>query len=203
MSRGRLIKLGLDLDGVLFDFNSAFVELAKATFPDVDFPAVSDKWPDNWDYMDDMIGKTGARILWNKIVTSKVFWMDLPFYPHARALLTVANQYADELYFITARAGKRVQQQSHEAIDVVMHWLPTVRHGAVIPVAQAEHKTALVHALRLTHYVDDKIETVLDVNSNTGARVAIWDRPWNRRFPVPPAVTIVKNEVEVEKWITS
>src|SRR4051812_23873962 len=109
------LRIGIDLDGCLADFNTAFIELI-AEQTGIQLPPVSDTYPDCWAYH-----KAGGvtaeqdRKLWQTIGDSGSFWYELPSLPGAvRTIndLGIVSRVAGWfVYFITARNGRLVKAQ--------------------------------------------------------------------------------------------
>lgn len=166
-------RIGYDCDGVLFDFDSAFVQLARQLF-DVKCPDVSTTWPREWDYLDPYLTRRQVRQLWDTIVKSKHFWVNLGIYPWTHQMVTLLNSLDAEIYFITSRAGNRVKQQCEDALKDIGFDNPTV---LISP--RAEDKIPLAQGLHLTHFVDDKVSTLDALVQETNAKVGMWVMPWN------------------------
>lgn len=172
-------RLGLDLDGVLFDFNRQFINLAIREFG-AEIPDAGPAFPTRWNYMDDFLEPKQVSHLWNIICRKDgFFWANLPTYEWSRELLSLAFE-SQKLYYITSRVGPRVQQQSEEALRQLAKQFGRSLTGAVIAVEKPEDKIPLINALKLTHFVDDKTETV-DLAHHTcpATWVALWHQPWN------------------------
>lgn len=186
-------RIGLDLDGVVFDFNTHFVNLARNRYPERNIPSPSNDWPTHWDYIRPYLERYEENDLWKTIKTSD-FWATCSPYPHAYDLVKAADTLADELYFVTSRpCSATTQAQSKLAIDNIYH-----THGATIIVRRPEDKAPLIKALRLDFYVDDKKETVRDVLEQCPlTRVAVWDQPWNREWNFP---TRLYNVEQFHTW---
>lgn len=175
-----MIRLGLDLDGVIFDFNTHFVNLARKRHTQLACPDVSSEWPTKWDYLDDYLEQWELQSMWRYIWhESQQFWQTCPTYTHSADVITTAHSMADQLYFITFRQGPDVQWQTVQALrQLAPH---DDHYGGVIPTPNAEAKIPIINALKLTHYVDDKKETVFAVHQQCPTvNVAVWDQPWNR-----------------------
>lgn len=175
------IRLVCDLDGVLFDFNSHFVNLARMLYPHCSVPDVSQHYPDEWNYMLKHLHKKEDAELWRRIINSKDFWETCPAYDYADELLVTAQTSADKLYFLTSRSGKRVQAQTVKALNNIAEGLNVT--GAVIAVPKAEMKIDIINALNATHFIDDKPETIGQAWTDcVNTKIAIWDQPWNRMY---------------------
>lgn len=194
------IRLGLDMDGVVFDFTTRCSQWVRRLFG-VTLPAVGDTYPTEWDWLDTHITKEQDRELWRTIGQSDNFWQNLPIYNHSSRVLDVALSKAKKLYYITSRSGNRVQYQTERALIGLVG--PGNFTGGVIPAARAEDKIPLINALKLTHFVDDKAETVDLANSTCfSTKVAVWDQPWNRHVIFAPTVTRLTNAEEFDQWLT-
>lgn len=190
-------RLGLDLDGVLFDFNTHFCNLAKSKFS-VSHPPIDHTYPDRWDYQWDFITKAQNRELWNHIIqVSPDWWYRCPTYPWSRDLLEAAYEHGDEIYFITARSAKDCQWQTSMALRDISP--DCDHHGAVITVPSADQKFPIINSLGIDYYVDDKMETVRDAHVKCpNTQIAVWDRPWNRKLDHP---TRLKSVEDYKKWL--
>lgn len=195
------IRLALDLDGVIFDFNTSFIALARERFPVAmaGTPDAGPQYPHTWHYLHDYLSHPQVRDLWSTIIASHSFWATIPGYAWSEALLRCVLRRADALYFITSRSGWRVQDQTREALNVLTEEYLT---GAVIPVANPDKKIPIINALECTHFIDDKPETIqLAAERCLNAKIAIWDQPWNRSRAWGPAVTRLTSVEEFRSWL--
>lgn len=187
-------------DGVIFDFNTHFVSLARNRHHELVCPNVGPEWPTKWDYLDDYLEQWQLKSMWRYIChQSPTFWRYCPQYPWSTELINVAHSNADMLYFITSRQGPMVQYQTVMALkDVAPH---DDHYGGVIPTPNAEAKIPIIKALNLSHYVDDKIETVQAVHQQCPTvSVAVWDQPWNREATWLP--NRLKTVADFTNWIS-
>jgi len=155
-----MIRLGLDLDGVLADFNASYRQLFIDLTGRDTFDGETD--PPCWNYHA-VYGYTDAEAkqVWGAIAASDRFWERLDPLPGAVSLLKWAfwKQNQIDVYFITSRIGLGVKKQSE-------HWLHC--HGfprATVLVQQEQSGTKgdLAKGLGLTHVLDDKIENLLSL----------------------------------------
>lgn len=186
------MNLALDLDGVLFDFNQAFVQLARQSHPTLACPPVDNRWPRAWDYLDEYLSKPEVSKLWRTACRSRDFWRGIPSYWWSADLLEAAYGRADNIYFITSRSGNHVQRQTHMALlDITQD---VTHSGAVIPVNGPELKIPLLRDLKIDFFVDDKKETVAHALAECpNCEVAVWDQPWNRDVQFPVRLTSVED----------
>lgn len=169
------LRIGVDLDGVLADWNSSFARaLIRVTGRDL-LPRLVDFEPPYWDWPS-YYGYTKAEVAQTREVTGNEldFWAGLGAYPGApetlRLLKLMAARY-DHIYFITDRYGASAKRQTEG-------WLGQMGFsGATVLISP--YKGDLAAALRLTHFIDDKIENCIDVVLETLAQTLLIDRPWN------------------------
>lgn len=171
-----LVRIGLDCDGVLCDFNSAYIQLIKEELG-VDLPPVSDTYPNKWDYLRDAgVTRELESTLWEKIKVSRSFWYRLNhFEGTVKFLHEVTNTFGPEnIWFITARVGDTAQKQTEM-------WVR--QYGARNPqVIVSKEKGKHCVDLSITHYIDDKNENcaeVVAISPNT--KVYMLARPWNQQ----------------------
>lgn len=168
------MRLGLDIDGVLCNFNARFVqEVIRVTGRNL-FPqdCAPDTFPTVWDYPE-TFGYTDAEMkaVWKAIRSSLTFWQECDLLADAYFLPQL--EAAHDIYFITARPGLQVKRQTEL-------WL--AKAGIEWPtVLLAQEKGPAVRALELDVFVDDKPENVLDGKVwRKRCKSLLFDRPYNR-----------------------
>jgi 5'(3')-deoxyribonucleotidase len=183
--------IGVDIDGVLADFNSSFIDLiVKVTgedkFPPRPFDIPTWHYPQHFGYSEDVMEFHNGPV-WSAVRENPWFWFNLKPYPGtAEALLYLLTReyllpraHGDELYFVTARVGVHVKQQSERWLKKFMptftNWHPTV--------LIASNKAMVASALGFDVYIDDRWENCENVRVLTGARTFLMDRPWNADAP--------------------
>jgi hypothetical protein len=106
------MRIGIDIDEVLADFNGPFIELV-GRLTGKHLPRPGANYPDKWRYyLDPALGDqlpTSAELdyVWKFIKTS-TFWNRLPPMEHTRETLARLNHLrvtGHEIYFITSRPG--------------------------------------------------------------------------------------------------
>lgn len=171
--------LGLDIDGVLADFNLNFIPLViKTTGKDL-YPPRPFAIP-TW-YYSEFYGYTKEEMtgVWEKIKTSQIYWNCLKPYVGVEDFLGTVSGIPT--YFITDRAGPNVKAQTEK-------WLRNV--GVSNPtVLISREKGTCCRVLNVTHYLDDKIENCLDVQEKSPTtKTFMLARPWNAALPGIPRV---------------
>lgn len=181
------MKIGIDVDGVLADFESGFApiltRLSGVEFPldDMNFPPVWG-WPVH--YMEPTLGKKEARAIenlaWREVETDPLFWQTLKPIRDTQRVLSELSQRridGDDIYFITHRFGDQAKLQTERWLTFMSMPNPTVlRTGDKGPV---------VHGLNLDCFIDDKPGNCITVRdyvaeSAGSTRVYLCDRPYNR-----------------------
>ena len=174
------MRLGIDVDGVLAQFNDAFAgRLAVLTGVDhiggvarrADaFPCWA--WPKHFGY-----SKAEENAAWESVKRDHSFWAILRPYPDAKdalILLRSLRQNGHDIYFITARPGEHAKLQTER-------WL--MDHGMVVPtVLISSSKGTCSRGLRLDFYVDDRPENCLDTALFHDTKTYLVSREWNRDF---------------------
>lgn len=190
----RLPRLGIDIDGVLAQFDRPFAALLNQILPHhdlppIDFPVTDVTFPHLWDwdvyYMTraGISAETQQEILaeaWGAIKASTAFWATLPGYPSTGTDLTYLRACIEngwDLYFITCRPGMTAKFQSEAWLmskGLKAPFVPTV----LICESGEINKPRLCKALGLDALIDDKPSNLRGVPAET--RRYLLDRPWNR-----------------------
>jgi hypothetical protein len=184
------MRIGFDLDGVLADLHTPFVQTAIKLFPNLDARVVSAadvgaSPPDETHEppaeapatpSDVVLDREQTNAVWRVLTGTTDFWLGLEeIEPGAIARLAkLAEARRWEVIFLTSRpasAGRTVQRQSQE-------WLQ--RHGFPLPSLFVVHSSRgrIAEALELDVVVDDRPENCLDVvlESKAGA-LLVWRGP--------------------------
>lgn len=188
------MRIGVDMDGVVANFNASFIprmiaNAGKDLFGPEFIPTV-------WDYPL-LVGYTVEEMTaaLAEIEQDPTFWRSLECYHGEqviKALDTLSTAQArgeHEVYFITNRMGKLVKWQTER-------WLKS--HGMSDPtVLLTKNKGLAAAALDLDAYIDDKLENIVDVLHHTGITCMpfLCDRPWNQT----PRDIIQEHEIPVVK----
>lgn len=187
------LKVGIDVDGVLADFNHSFVKLvAEQTGIVLNLP------PKTWTYhLDNGVTPEQDKALWQFIAESRNFWSRLttldgtvPFLLDAYLLAT----YAD-LYFITTRVGVSAKRQTED-------WL--IHHGYVNPtVIVSSKKGDIAKGLGLSVLIDDRPENLFAVkDAQPDCCTILFRAPYNAWAESDPRIdTKVNTLVEATERI--
>jgi hypothetical protein len=172
--------LGLDLDGVIFQFNKSYCDLFKEKF-NIEFPPETSLYPDTWNY--ELSKATVSQIdeVWEEINNGRNydFWRNLQPYEGAQDFLDRANEYFDEIHFITSRTGKDCKVATEDAL---IDQLGVFRPKVII----SHYKVPDLIKIGATDFLDDRDKNFEDVlkGINVAERPKLWllDRPWNRHY---------------------
>ena len=181
------LRIGLDIDGVLADFRSAFHEAAQRCLRhdihDVDDPKSADALADR-----------DVKKVWDYIARVTNWWMHLRAYePDQVARLYDLTRAATwEVFFLTNRpasAGDSVQFQTQWWLERQGFYLPSV---VTVPGSRGE----LANALRLDLVVDDLMLNCIEVVSGSPAKAVLMLRDGNdttRRHAIDRGIGVVSD----------
>jgi hypothetical protein len=182
---GGLMVIGVDLDGVLANFNAAYTKLIK-DFTGIELPKDGPDYPTSWCYEREAgVTKAQEDRIWKEgILSSPTFWYQLPAYAHTpNALYRLLTSFKP-VYFITSRSGKNCQAQS--AAWVRDQWFSYSKSlvqplPAVCVVPSHKNKIDVLKGLAVTHYIDDRLDTMyLMATQRLNTKLFLLDQPWNR-----------------------
>jgi hypothetical protein len=181
-----MAKLGIDVDGVIADFNTAYIArihgvTGENRFGDDALGLADGTWPPVWDYPE-AYGYTPKQMkaVWKSIGQDDQFWRNLQPLPDVWRKLSLRfhdlREAGHEIYFITARSGFKVKHQTE-------HWLE--HHGMFPSVLIARDKGMATVLLGLDAYIDDRLsncnETMQAVRfRGMLTRVYLKDAPYNQ-----------------------
>lgn len=181
------MRIGVDIDGVLADFNKAFIERVihvtrKDLFPRRPFDIPTWNYPEHYGY-----SAKEVDTVWWHIINDTQFWARLPAYADTNAALRYLGDriscHGDDVYFITARPGLEAKAQTEAWL--LGHW--PLAHVPELTVLISQHKGMCAAALDLDVYIDDRdlnVTAVALCRDASQTRVLLMDRPWNRDFDV-------------------
>ncbi len=150
------MRIGFDIDGILAAFVPAYQRLFVRISGEDKFLPGDDVNPPCWDwpqfrgYGNDVVGK-----VWDHIVKDPTFWSRLAPLDGAETLaMCIADlERKHDVYFATDRAGIRPKQQTEE-------WLRNYIGLPAPTVLIAGDKAAIMGALRLDAYIDDRLSNI-------------------------------------------
>ena len=155
-----MLRLGIDVDGVVADFRSAFRRLAERELG---------LGPDD---IEAELPKADVDRLWRAVAATPNWWLDIP--PHEPE--QIARLYAEgrrsrwEVFFMTSRppsAGDPVQLQTQV-------WLE--RHGYYLPsvlTTPAGSRGELARSLRLDLALDDRLVNCMEIISASNSKAVL------------------------------
>ena len=205
---GDILTAGIDVDGVLGNFNEPYVRLLRDMHGDRFGDINWDVFPASWSYDADA-GYTEAQIdqAWAEIAASPSFWgSQLPLHSDMYNILSTLSRLRHQghnVYFVTARPGRTAKLQTE-------NWLRS--YGMELPTVIVSGNKALYAVdLKMDVYVDDRIENAHDVlwalceddpKLTRNFRVYLVDRPYNRveRDPSLIVVPDIKAVLAAEGW---
>lgn len=161
-----------DVDGVLADFIGGFTDKAAQMFPGVQ-PIKTHEQP-SWHGFP---GITDEQIsaVWDSVNDDVNFWYNLDPLVTNDELWRIRNLAdAEEVYFCTARCGRRAKDQTEE-------WLKA--HGILHPtVIISKAKGEFAKAIRADAAIEDKANnaSAIDWLTDGKTRSYLIDRPYNR-----------------------
>ena len=175
-------KLGIDIDGVLANFDERFVNILRNSFG-IKIPA--DFQPSNWAW-NDVPGMSPELMdaAWAKIDSTPCFWESLKPYPDIVDMAEFFHEHADklyEIYFITARkdgVGRGTREQSERWLrENLINPKQTI---TVLPVKSGLDKAEVMYALQINYSIDDHAPTVTNNKSIKNHNAYLINRPWNQ-----------------------
>ena len=158
------LRIGIDIDGVLADFRTAFHEAAVRSLrhdvdDDLDFESVSP------------LSAADVRRVWEYIATAPNWWMEVPAYEpdQIARLYSLTRASGWEVFFMTKRppsAGDSVQFQTQWWIERFGFYLPAV---LTVPGSRGD----IANGLRLDLVVDDQLINCVEVISTAPTKAVL------------------------------
>jgi len=185
------LRVMIDVDDVLTNFNKAFLRLCHEEFGTPDDLQISE-----WDFYKSIPGLTleMEQLVWEKIKQTVNFYETLPAYGSKEDFLSLRKAILEgkhEFYFITSRfptKGKSVEEQTSSWIE---------QHVGVRPVVLvAPRKGRLCKELRIEIALDDAPHHIEDLTSHS-IRVVVMDWSYNRHIKDLPRVKSLSEFIEL------
>jgi len=159
-----MLRLGIDVDGVVADFQSAFRALAER---ELGLPASG---------VETELSKADVDRLWRVVADTTNWWLDVPAYEpdQIERLYAQARTARWEVFFMTSRppsAGDSVQLQTQV-------WLE--RHGYFLPsvlTTPSGTRGEVARSLRLDLALDDRMVNCLEIISASNSKALMMLRP--------------------------
>lgn len=162
------MRIGIDIDGVLFPWDDVAAEAVASRFR-IPNPGASG----HWYHLRDTLPPTAWRWLWSEEGQNAVFSQVGRTYPGIVEVVRSLLKVGHEVHFVTHRDPRRTAL--HTATFLSIHF---GRHPwAGVHVIQNDVRKARL--LRWDAFVDDKPETVLDLLGEERIKVLCPARPWN------------------------
>jgi hypothetical protein len=151
-----MLRLGFDLDGVVADFHTAFLDAAARLLGTDAIQKPGAPMPDF-----DAVSAADAKRVWKVIMETSNWWLGLAPYEPAQILrlYQLSRRHRWEVSFLTSRiptAGDSVQFQSQAWLEAHGFYMPAV---VTVPGSRGE----IANALRLDVIVDDQFLNCLEV----------------------------------------
>lgn len=169
------MRVGIDLDGVCYDFVGALTRFARVLYPDADFPH-----PTGWDFFKDQWGWTTEqylRVFGAGVLEGNIFWRGAPSEGCVDALNEL-RELGHEVVIVTHRDHPE-PEVAKAMRRATLYWLQN--HD--IPVDGILFKGVKTNT-GIDVLVDDaphNIKAAWDADET----VLAFDQPWNRDVDLP------------------
>ena len=153
-------KLAFDIDGVIADTISLFIDIARKEYAieSVKYEDISSYAVDSLDGLDpEMVLEIFTRIV------DGDFTLPLKPFPGAAHSLSRLHRQTGALLLVTARPKK----------EAIRDW---IKNEIPVPI----DKIDVLKAFGITHFVEDRLETGFILN-DAGITPIIFNQPWNRK----------------------
>lgn len=176
------MKIGIDVDGVVADFNGNFIDrvidvTGEDKFPARPFDIVTWNYPESYGYTGEQ-----CSAVWEVIKKDPTFWVNLSPYDESQICLEHLASLVEEgheIYFVTNRPGVMAKLQTED-------WLNNNGFNDFPTVLISAQKGEVAKALELDWYVDDKTGNILDVHEKSpNTNAFLLGRSWNANDGVP------------------
>lgn len=187
------LSIGLDLDGVVSNWNAGFYRtfLDRGDMPEPLSYQALDLLSDHeginsWDFVHDVVGEKNWEWFWSEAVPTSRVVARQPAYPQElEEARTLCERHG--VFVITTRPAV-VRNETYGWIgyhqlrpQAVIH----VDHKVARNFGGGQDKVQLINSLGLVAMLEDNADTAVEVARVTGATSYILDRPWNRDLASP------------------
>ena len=161
-----MLRVGFDLDGVVADFRTAFLECAVKLLGRAAIQRPTSPMPDL-----DSVSEADAKRVWKVIIETPNWWLGVAPYEPAQIarLYQLARRFRWEVSFLTSRlptSGDSVQFQSQAWLEAHGFYMPAV---VTVPGSRGE----IANALRLDVIIDDQFLNCLEVVGASQAKAVL------------------------------
>ncbi len=162
--------LGLDIDGVLANFNQSYIALASKR---LNRPIATHE-PEEWNYLLNRgVLLEEETKLWEWIEDNPQWWEELSGYEENISAAFCIPQEVD-VYYISSRPTP--------ALRHTKNWLKRMNLGEAAVILTYE-KGPVARALKLDYFIDDRPENCLEVKGcHSSCHVTMLSRPWNQHY---------------------
>ncbi len=175
------MRIGIDIDGVLADFNTAYIQrvidvCGEDLFPPRPFEIPCWEYPQHFGYSNESI-----KAVWAIIKADATFWERLPAYSYTGEALFYLRKCivrGDDVYFITDRPGVDAKGQTERWLKQFDVSEKSVSHPTVLISAK---KGWIARGLGLHVYIDDKVENCEQVVTESPETLTLMlTQGWNK-----------------------
>lgn len=175
-----MARIGIDLDGVLADFNHSFVKIIRHLYPG---RVTADYVQKSWDWREVLSSQEYDRCF-EKAMSIPNWWSSLEAYRLEMEDLQMwlASHYNHEIFIVTSRPDGKGINATYQS----EHWLkacglePQCNSLSVITVPYSEDKVDICSRLDILWMIDDKPETIQAMDQFPYLRAGLMSRPWNQ-----------------------
>jgi uncharacterized HAD superfamily protein len=175
-----MLKLAIDLDGVLAHFNISVDTIIRRVVPRFESHE-GIVYPSTWNWSD-IISKDEWDAIWNEINSDPNYWANIPPYEDSvNDLIQFMTKRTDDplLFYITSRkptGGISVESQTYDWLK--RYLLLFDYQTTLLVVHTAAEKVNLVRALNIDGIIDDYVPTVEACRKY--CKACLLNRPWNQ-----------------------
>lgn len=177
------MKIFIDCDGVIVDFESNISRVVNALWPGRIEPGYR---PPDWDYSD-KLNKSDWAAVWSEVRLLPDFWLRAqPIYQNVKDLKTwLKESPGHELFFITSRIPTGDVYPDAQT-KLWLHIYGILQDGMrVIAVSRPEEKRYQILKHRIDIGIDDYAPTVADLNTIPTHSCFLLSQPWNQDSDQP------------------
>ena len=179
-----MARIGIDLDGVLANFNAGFVRIILQLFPG---RVPEDYVQRSWDWSE-VLSPSEYDQVFSQAMATWNWWTTLPaYYEDVSGLARwIASHTDQEIWFVTSRPdseGYSATYQSRKWLESVGLW-ETDNSLNVMTVPHSEDKVDICSRLNIDWMIDDKPETIESMDQFPYLHAALISRPWNHEAKV-------------------